>query len=261
MRAAGTQGRHIGLFAASAVITLVALLGIQFATSSGVFAQKGVTVTLSETSSLTVTVTSSAVTSSSSASQSSLVSCLLPVEPSANVTDSGQGMDIGALVTYESGEQVFYPQDLCPQPVSNKTYEYGANFPGTTTWVPTSNYQLALAAVTNPQFVALENGTTYLYSQPETLPWSSADDNQLQSDAQGYEFPLYFYHYSDVGRPCFNGFDGLTPTSGIQVIFSASYTQVGAVDNHPTSDWNLTDPSISMMPTADVQQEAVCVAA
>lgn len=140
------------------------------------------------------------------------------------------------------------------------TYEYGANFPGMTPSIPTSNYQLALATVTDPQFVALENGTTYLYSQPGTLPLSSADDNQLQSDAQGDEFPLYFYHYGDVGRPCFDGFDGLTPTSGIEVVFFAPYQQVATVDNHPTSNWNLTDPSISMMPASEIQLEDACIA-
>ena len=103
MRAGSARGQNVGLFAASATITLIALLGIQFATSSGVFAEKSVTVTLSETSS--VTITSSNMTSSSSSSQSSLVSCLLPVEPSANVTDSGQGMAIGGWSRTNQGNR------------------------------------------------------------------------------------------------------------------------------------------------------------
>jgi hypothetical protein len=164
------------------------------------------------------------------------------------------------LVSYASGQQVFYAQNACPQPVSNQTYEYGAEFPNAVTWVPTSNYQLALAAVNNPKFISLEDGTTYLYSQPDFggLTSTSADSMEIGpvNGTYGYTFSIIFYHYSDTVNECFSA-ESFNATAGIVVNFFAPSQQfVGGA--RPTSSWNLNDPSINAMSASQITIEDLC---
>ncbi|MDA4134925.1 MAG: hypothetical protein OK441_05100 [Thaumarchaeota archaeon] len=217
------------------------------------------------TSSVSNSSTSSAITvntsSTVSASQSIAGDCLIPVQPIVNITLNTSAYTPGTLVSYSRDQQVFYPENMCPQPVSNKTYEFGANFPNAVTWVPTSNYQLALAAVSNPKFISLENGSEYLYSQPESSSLSSSDDNSLvmgpTNGSYGYTFSLVFYRYSDTVNNCF-GRESFNATAGIEVDFFAPTFQL-VNGSRPMGSWILNDPSIyALSPGKIMAEEDLC---
>jgi len=162
------------------------------------------------------------------------------------------------MVTYGPGEQVFYLEDLCPQPVSNRTYTFSTigepKIPGT------NNYQLAVAAVSNPQFVSLEDGTTYLYSQPGSGSYSSQTNNEGTYNGNGYWFTLYFFHYSNMTyHPCgISGATAFNVTAGIEVDFYAPFFQTVNGTSGP-GIWNVTAPTISAMSTNDLFLENNCI--
>jgi hypothetical protein len=239
-RAGSTQGRGVGVLAgAGAALALIVLLVMQSEASAGIFGAKADTVTVT-----TTVVMSSASTSTTTAS--SVGSCLLPLEASA--TTAGYAM--GTLVTYAPGEQVYYPEFQCPQPVENRTFEYQAI---TSSFkVPTNEYQLALTAVSNPEFTSLENGTEYVYSQPGFWSYSTFGNSQWELSPTGYYYDVVFYHYSNSTHDwCGPNTPRPTVLSGIVASFFAPFG----------SNWELLDPSIQMMSQNDVGSNNYCVIA
>jgi hypothetical protein len=232
-------------------LVLAALLGFVLVESQSIV--RTVTVTSSET----LPVTGS--TFSSTSSPLSLGSCLLPVEASANSTLYENGSIVGTMVTYGPGQQVFFPQDLCPQPVSNVTYSYSAGFQPK---IPdTNDYQLAVDAVSNPRFDSLENGTTFLYSQPGFPRGYSTTLNGdgvygAINGTNGYSFSLFFFNYSDVINNCF-GNVMFNVTAGIEANFFAPFQQTVSGAAVPGT-WNLNDPTIHALTPGEITTEDLC---
>jgi len=198
--------------------------------------------------------------STNSSTASSAISCIFPVETGANVTVYFEGIP-GTLVSYASQQHSFYSANICPQPISNKTYQYGAEFPDAVTWVPTSNYQLALAAVTNQKFISLENGIAYFYSQPGSYRLSSMSADSMVkgpvNGTYGYTFELLFYHYGDSINKCF-GQERFNVTAGIAVDFFAPAAQSFSAGSRPTGSWNMNDPSVYALNPGKIMEANQC---
>jgi hypothetical protein len=194
-------------------LAIILLLIIQVASSMGAFGVKTVT--------RTTTVGGPAA-----------VDCLLPLPANATTSYYSTQNFTGTMVAYADGEQLFYPEYTCPQPVSNAT---GAGGIGGTT-----AYKLALAAVTNRTFAADENGSVYLYSQSCGSMASSI------CGAFGPTVTLYFYNYGNQSEPgCSNGTSRRVVEAGIGVTFNSLDRFAGTYIN--TGTWNLSDPTITVM--------------
>ena len=210
--------------------------------------------TTTETSTATsiTTIAASTTTTFSSAFQN----CLLPLQPSANASFFSSNDAVGTTVTYAPGQQVFYPENLCPQPVSNRTFVFSTilmpKIPGA------NNYQFALQATANKTFEELANGTTYLYSQPGSGPYSSQTNNEGTYNGNGYWFTLYFLHYSNVTYHWCGITDSLTynVTAGIEVDYYAPFQQV-INGTYGPGTWTLT--SITQMSADQIGMEDTCV--
>jgi hypothetical protein len=257
MRRASTQACAF----AATVVGLVAIFGAL----ATIFQPNATTASSSAASASTTPIiiqqSSSYAISTGSSNPALAASCLLPEEAGANVTIQIEGDIPGTLVSHASGQHEFYHENMCPQPISNKTYEYGADFPNVLTWVPTSNYQLALAAVTNQKFISLENGTDYFYSQPGSYSLSSMSADSMVigpvNGTYGYTFELLFYHYGDSISKCF-GQERFNVTAGIAVDFFAPAAQY-SVGSRPIGSWNMNDPSVSALTPGRIMELNLCV--
>ncbi len=226
------------------VLAILLILTIVFASLSLVeytLFGTGRTTTSTVVSTTTTTVE---VTQAPSSSLSLSAECLLSVGARANITISGDKNTTGVTATLASGQTTFFPQNQCPQPISNQTFAYSTGFGQK---VATNYYQLALDAVSNPMFVSLENGTTFLFSQPGSAPLSTtANGNGVYGNFNGsyeYSFSVLFYHYTNTFLP-YIGCDHFNVTAGIEVDFFAPYYQQYSNGVPTEGNWNLTNPSV-----------------
>jgi hypothetical protein len=180
-------------------------------------------------------------------------SCITPVPAGANATLMSTSAFTGTMVNYGNGSTVVIPEDSCPQPVSNQTYDYEGITTPSWSKVLTNNYQLAVAAVTNQTFIDDENGTAYFYSQPGSSPYSTGSSDAVEWSGFYYYFTLIFYHYSNASQNWCGSANDRTKlvVSGIEVTFTAYFG----------STWDLKDPSIQMMSPSDLGLDNACVIA
>jgi hypothetical protein len=244
-RGRATTGTLVGICAALVLIVLLMAQSAIPTTSISSIARTETTTTV-----VTRTAVRSIFSTLSIPATPSIEDCLLPVEANASLSGSGTAEVEGTLVAYAPGDQVFYPDDECPQPVSNETYSYVAIDLPSWSRVRTDNYELALAAVTNKTFIGQENGSTYLYSQPCSSPLSSESSCHLSSEGNSYLLTLIFYRYSSVSQAQCGDTNQMRRVvlSGIEVTFSAAFG----------GSWDLSNPQIQMMSQSDVSLDNGC---
>ncbi|MDA4115349.1 MAG: hypothetical protein OK442_02185 [Thaumarchaeota archaeon] len=235
-----------------AVLAILLVLIIVFASLSLVeYTMFGTARTTTTTVVSTTTTTVEVAQAQSSSSLSLSAECLLPVGAGANLTISGEGTT-GVMATLAPGQTTFFPQNRCPQPISNQTFAYSTVFGQK---VATNYYQLALDAISNPKFVSLENGTTFLFSQPESVSLSTtANGNGIYGNFNGsydYSFSVLFYRYTDTFLRC-GHFD---VTAGIEVDFFAPYYQQYSNGVPTEGNWNLTNPSVEALSSNVIANE------
>jgi hypothetical protein len=228
----------------SAALAILLVLTIVFSSLSLVeYAMFGTGRTTTTTVVSTTTTTVEVTQAQSSSSLALSAECLLPVGAGANMTISGEGTT-GVMATLAPGQTAFFPQNQCPQPVSNQTFAYSAGFGQK---VATNYYRLALDAISNPKFVSLENGTSFLFSQPESAPLSTtANGNGVYGNFNGsydYSFSVFFYHYTNTFLRCGH----FNVTAGIEVDFFAPYYQQYSNGAPTEGNWNLTNPSVEAL--------------
>lgn len=203
----------------------------------------------------TTTTTVEVTQTPSSSSLSLSAECLLPVGAGANVMRSGDKNITGVTATLSSGQTMFFPQNQCPQPVSNQTFAYSTGFGQK---IATNYYQLALSAVSNPRFVSLENGTTFLFSQPESMSLSTTSNgNGVYGSFNGsyqYSFSVFFFHYTNAFLP-YIGCEHFNATAGIEVDFFAPYYQQYSNGVPTQGNWNLTNPSVHALSSNVIASE------
>jgi hypothetical protein len=236
-----------GIFVgAGAGLTLIVLLVLQSFIGSGLLSTRTVTVTVTQ--------------APSSLSLSLSAECLLSVGAGANITRSGNKNTTGVMATLASGRTTFFPQNQCPQPVSNQTFAYSTGFGQK---IATDYYRLALDAVSNPKFVSMEDGTTFLFVQPGSVPLSTtANGNGVYGNFNGsddYSFSVLFYHFTNTFLP-YLGCDHFNVTAGIEVDFFAPYYQQYSSGVPIEGNWNLTDPSVHALASNVIANEVdACV--
>lgn len=240
----------------STVIAILLILTVVFASLSlaeyTVFGPERTTISTvvrTTTSTVEVTLTQSASSLSSSAE------CLLPAGAGANITRSGGGNTTGVTATLASGQTMFFPQNQCPQPVSNQTFAWSTGFGQK---IATNYYRLAIAAVSNQRFISLENGTTFLFSQPESMSLSTTSNgNGVYGNFNGsyqYSFSVFFFRYTNTFLQSI-GCEHFNVTAAIEVDFFAPYYQQYSNGVPTEGNWNLTNPSVHALSSNVIANE------
>jgi hypothetical protein len=212
----------------SILLILVVDLGVEEVQGGGPFERTTLTVTATETTTVisTATMTGTAVATAQASLDApsggfpfSGEGCLFDVPQNATLSSFGTanvGGVYGTVVSFSNGINASFPVIGCPQPVEHIYFE------------------MALAAVTNSTFIAMENGSAYYYAG--TGPTVALSENR---SAVALQFNTY-------GNE--TGLTGCGATYGMQILGQINVLFFPSSAGSPP---DLSSPEYSYVPASD----------